>query len=128
MSQKKVIATEKAPNAIGPYSQGVESKNGFLFLSGQAPLEPSTGTLTEGTIKDKTHRVMKNLQAILEEAGLTFNNVVKTTIFCTDLANFKDINEVYGSYFEKPYPARSTVQVAALPLGIEVEIEMIAER
>jgi 2-iminobutanoate/2-iminopropanoate deaminase len=120
------ISTEKAPKAIGPYSQAISSGN-LLFLSGQIPIDPNTGKLVEGTIQDQTHRTMKNLKAVLEAAGTDFSHVVKTNIYLKDLANFKLVNEVYGSYFtDNMAPARATVQVSGLPLGAEIEIDMIA--
>jgi 2-iminobutanoate/2-iminopropanoate deaminase len=120
------IATDTAPKAIGPYSQAIAC-NGLLFLSGQIPLDPQTGQLVTGDIRIETARVMANLEAVLLEAGATFEDVLKTTIFLTDLADFAAVNEVYGKRFEDfAPPARSTVQVAALPRGARVEIEMIA--
>lgn len=123
----KKISTKKAPKAIGPYSQAIEAQ-GFIFLSGQIPLDPETGCLIdEADIAAQSHRVMKNIEAVLTASGVGFENVVKTTIFTTDLSKFSTINEVYGSYFIgfEP-PARSTIEVAALPLSADVEIEMIA--
>ena len=122
---KKEIVTKNAPNAIGPYSQAVEI-NGFVYTSGQIAIDPNIGKFINGTINEQTHQVMKNLSEVLKASGLTFNDVVKTTIFCTNLTDFGIINEIYGSYLQKPFPARSTVQVAALPLSASVEIEMIA--
>lgn len=121
---KSIISTTNAPAAIGPYSQAVKSQ-GFLFVSGQIPIDPATGTLIDGTIQDRTHQIMKNLTAIAVEAGADLNNVVKTTIFLTDLSDFAPVNEVYGSYFKQDPPARSTIQVAGLPLGSNIEIEAI---
>lgn len=121
----KPIATKDAPAAIGPYSQGVRFGN-FVFLSGQIPLDPATGALVEGDIAAQTERVMKNLDAVLKAAGAGFENVVRCTIYLTDLADFAKVNEVYGSRFPRNPPARATVQVAALPKGAKVEIDAIA--
>ncbi|ABB32549.1 endoribonuclease L-PSP [Geobacter metallireducens RCH3] len=122
---KEIIATDKAPKAIGPYSQAVKA-GGFLFLSGQIPLDPATGEFVPGGIREQTDRVMDNIAAVLAEAGLGFDAVVKTTIFLTDLANFGVVNEVYGSRFSAEPPARSTVEVKGLPRGALVEIEVLA--
>jgi len=122
---KKIISTNEAPAAIGPYSQAVRSGN-FLFCSGQIPLDPKSGQIVSGDIAAHTRRVLDNIAAVLRAEGLTFDNVVKTTIFLTDLADFQTVNEIYGSYFKQNPPARSTVQVAALPKGANVEIEVIA--
>jgi len=122
---KKGIATNKAPQAIGPYSQAVGIDN-FLFLSGQIALDPDTGELAKADIQLQTRSVMENLKAVLKAAGLTFDHVVKTTLFLTDMTQFPDVNEVYGSYFDQTPPARSTVEVAALPKGAMIEIEAIA--
>ena len=122
MRQK--VEADKAPKATGPFSQAIISGN-LVFTSGQVYLTPE-GKLLEGTIEEQTHQVMKNLQAILEEAGISFANVVKTTIYVTDMANYGKINEVYGSYFSDPFPARETVCVKELPLGAKLEISMIA--
>jgi 2-iminobutanoate/2-iminopropanoate deaminase len=120
------ISTKKAPAAIGPYSQAVRA-GGFVFLSGQIPLIPGTGQLLEGGIVEQTEQVMSNLAAVLEAAGLTFDHVVRTTIYLQDLGDFQAVNEVYGKRFTRPpQPARSTVQVAALPRGAKVEIDAIA--
>jgi 2-iminobutanoate/2-iminopropanoate deaminase len=123
--KREIISTEKAPAAVGPYSQGVKVNN-FIFTAGQIPLNPETGKLVEGGIKEQTRQVMENLANILKAAGTGLDQVVKTTIFTTDLADFADINQVYGSFFAGDPPARSTVQVAALPLGARVEIEVVA--
>jgi len=120
----KTISTDQAPAAIGPYSQGKISGN-LLFVSGQLPIDPSTGKMVESTIADRTHQILKNCTAIAKEAGVDLTKVVKTTIFLTDLANFQEVNEAYGSHFPEDPPARSTVQVAALPLGSDIEIEFI---
>lgn len=121
----KVINTNKSPAAIGPYSQGIKVDN-LLFISGQMPLDPNTGEIVSGTIKDQTVRAIENLKAILEEAGLTLDNVVKTTVFIKDMNEFANINEVYASYFTGTKPARSCVEVARLPRDVGVEIEAIA--
>jgi 2-iminobutanoate/2-iminopropanoate deaminase len=122
---KEIISTDKAPKAIGPYSQAVKA-GGFLFLSGQIPLDPATGEFVAGGIREQTERVMVNIAAVLAEAGVGFDAVVKTTIFLTDLANFGVVNEVYGSRFSAAPPARSTVEVKGLPRGALVEIEVLA--
>ncbi len=122
---KKIISTSEAPAAIGPYSQAVGSGN-FLFCSGQIPLDPKSGQIVSGDIATQTRRVLDNIGAVLKAEGLTFENIVKTTIFLTDLADFQTVNEIYGSYFKQQPPARSTVQVSALPKGAKVEIEVIA--
>jgi 2-iminobutanoate/2-iminopropanoate deaminase len=122
----QAISTKTAPAAIGPYSQAVRVA-GFVFLSGQIPLDPGTGQIVEGSIEVQTERVLDNLAAVLKAAGLTFDHVAKTTIFLTDLGDFQAVNEVYGERFtHTPQPARSTVQVSALPRGAKVEIEAIA--
>jgi 2-iminobutanoate/2-iminopropanoate deaminase len=126
MSMKKqIVATDRAPKAIGPYSQAVRS-NGLVFLSGQIPLDPATGQMIEGDIVAQTKRVMENLDAVLSAAGTSFVKVVRATIFLVDLVDFAKVNEVYGSYFPSEPPARATVQVAALPRGARVEIDLIA--
>lgn len=122
---KEIIETNEAPTPIGPYSQGVFAGNMF-FISGQVAKVAATGELIMNDIQSETRLVMENIGAILESAGLDFSYVVKTTIFMTDLNNFAAMNEVYGSYFSGEYPARETVQVSALPLGVNVEISMIA--
>ncbi len=122
---KVIIRTEKAPTAIGPYSQGVKA-NGFIFFSGQIPLEPSTGEVVLGDISIQTELVMKNIEALLTVTGIGFQDVVKTTIFLTNLADFGVVNEIYGRRFLENPPARSTVEVKALPKGVAVEIEVIA--
>lgn len=121
---KQKVETTKAPKAVGPYSQAIIDGN-LVMTSGQIHLTPE-GKLLEGTIEAQTHQVMKNLQAVLAAAGVEFKDVIKTTIYVTDLANYGKINEVYGSYFSDPFPARETVQVAALPLGAKVEISLVA--
>lgn len=122
---KNIIHTENAPAAIGPYSQAI-SVNGMLFISGQLPVNPTTGEMVEG-IEEATHQVMKNLEAILLEAGMDFSHVVKSSIFLKDMGDFVAMNDVYASYLQEGnYPARETVQVACLPKNVEVEISMIA--
>ena len=123
---KKIISTNEAPAAIGPYSQAVRSGK-FLFCSGQIPLDPKSGQIVSGDIAAQTRRVLDNIAAILRAEGLTFDNVVKTTIFLTDLGDFQTVNEIYGSYFKQSPPARSTVQVSALPKGAKIEIDAIAD-
>lgn len=120
---KTVIASENAPAALGPYSAGIASGN-LAFLSGQLGLDPSTGELAEG-VAAQAEQALKNIEALLTAAGATFGNVVKTTVFLADIADFNAVNEVYGARFTEPYPARSAVQVAALPKGALVEIECI---
>ena len=122
---KKIISTNEAPAAIGPYSQAVRSGS-FLFCSGQIPLDPKSGQIISGDIAAQTRRVLDNIAAVLRAEGLTFDAVVKTTIFLTDLGDFQTVNEIYGSYFKQDPPARSTVQVSALPKNANVEIEVIA--
>ena len=124
-NMKKAISTEKAPAAIGPYSQAIEV-NGFVYASGQLPIDPATGQFPEGGIKEQTRQSILNAQAILESEGLTLANVVKTTVFLADMDDFAAMNEVYASFFQAPYPARSAVAVKALPKGAMVEIECIA--
>jgi 2-iminobutanoate/2-iminopropanoate deaminase len=122
---KKVITTTQAPAAIGPYSQAIDTGN-LVFISGQIPIVPETGKLLEGDIRMQTEQVMKNIGAILEAAGLQFGNLVKCTCFLADIADFKEMNEVYGSYFTSGPPARAAFQVAKLPMGAKVEIDAIA--
>ncbi len=121
----KPVKTDTAPAAIGPYSQAIES-DGLLFVSGQTPIDPATGTLIDGGIAEQTARVLDNVKAILAAAGSDLDHVVKTTCFLQDMGNFAAFNEVYATYFGEVPPARSTVGVAALPLGAEVEVEVIA--
>ena len=123
--EKKIIRTDKAPAPIGPYSQAVMAGN-TLYISGQIALNPANGELVLGNIPDETHMVMKNLQAILNEAGMDFSNVLKTTIFLSNMNDFAQVNEVYGSYVKENPPARETVQVSVLPKQVNVEISMIA--
>jgi 2-iminobutanoate/2-iminopropanoate deaminase len=122
---KTIINTTNAPAPIGPYSQSVAA-NGFLFVSGQIALNPATGELVTSDVEAEARQVMANLQAILTEAGIDFSSVVKTTIFLKDMNDFARVNEVYGSYFTSNFPARETVQVAALPKNVNVEISVIA--
>lgn len=124
---KKVIATTKAPAAIGPYSQAVEV-NGMVFLSGQIPINPSTGEVVEGGITEQTTQVFENIKNVLAEAGLTTANIVKTTVFMADMAMFAEMNTVYAKYFDGAFPARSAVAVRALPKNVLVEVESIAVR
>ena len=122
---KRIISTTNAPQAIGPYSQAVEV-NDTLYISGQVPLEPETMKVVEGGIKEQTRQVMKNIGAILEVAGYSFSNVVKSTCLLSDMANFKAMNEVYGKFYQKDPPARAAFAVKELPLGVLVEIETVA--
>jgi reactive intermediate/imine deaminase len=121
---KQIVSTPAAPAAIGPYSQAVRAGN-TLWLSGQIPLDPVTKELVQGDIEAQTRRVFDNIKAVLSAAGASFDGVVKTTIFLTDLANFAVVNKIMAEYFREPYPARSTVGVAALPRGAQVEVECI---
>jgi 2-iminobutanoate/2-iminopropanoate deaminase len=123
--KREIIATNKAPAAVGPYSQAVRAGD-LLFTAGQIALDPATGRLVEGGIEDQTRRVLTNLSAVLEAAGTSLSHVVKTTVFLTDMGEFKAMNGVYAEFFPDAPPARSTVQVAALPLGSRVEIEAVA--
>ena len=124
---KQIVNTSSAPPPIGPYNQAIFTGN-LLFISGQICLDPLTGDLKNRNVQEETHQVMKNLSAILTQAGLSFANVVKTSIFITDMNKFSEINEVYANYFENNYPARETVQIAALPKFVSVEISMIAAK
>jgi 2-iminobutanoate/2-iminopropanoate deaminase len=123
---REAVNTDAAPAAIGPYSQAVRAGS-LLFISGQIPLDPESGAVVDGDITAQTHRVMQSLGAILRAAGADFSHVVRTTIFLTDLGNFAEVNDAYGSYFTDPAPTRATVQVAALPKGVSVEIDAIAQ-
>jgi len=123
--EKQIINTQYAPAPIGPYNQAVRTGS-LLFVSGQIPLDTATGNIISSGIQDETQKVMENLEAILKEAGLSFGNVVKSTIFITDMGQFAQINEVYGRYFPEQAPARECVQVAGLPKGVNVEISVIA--
>jgi len=122
---KQIIQTEKAPAPIGPYSQAVKA-GGFLFVSGQVAIDPATNDIIKGTVKEEAHRVMKNIESILKDANLTFQHIVKTTIFLSDMDLFAEVNEVYGSYFNGDFPARETVAVKGLPKGVNVEISVTA--
>ena len=123
---KTVVYTDNAPKPIGPYSQAIVASGSMLFVAGQVPLDPSTGQLVAGDIKAHTRQVMKNLENILKQAGTSFANVVKTTVFLKDMNDFPAMNEVYGEYFKEKPPARSTVEVARLPKDVRVEIDLIA--
>lgn len=125
MHHKKIIQTDKAPAAIGPYSQAVEA-NGMLFISGQVPINPANGKVVEGGIREQTEQVMKNIGAILETAGYDFSDVIKSTCLLSDMANFAAMNEVYGNYYKDEPPARAAFAVKTLPLEVLVEIETIA--
>ncbi|HPH36950.1 MAG TPA: RidA family protein [Sediminibacterium sp.] len=122
---KQVVKTVNAPAPIGPYNQAIKA-NGFVFLSGQVAFDPVTGALVQDNIAAETHQVMKNIEAVLKEAKLSFEHIVKTTIFLSDMALFAEVNEVYGTYFNGDYPARETVAVKGLPRGVNVEISMTA--
>ena len=119
------VATEHAPKAIGPYSQAVKA-NGLVYTSGQVALDPATGNLVEGSFEDQAHRVFRNLEAVLREAGSSFDRVLKATVFVTDLGNFQTLNTIYAQYFGDHKPARTTVEVKGLPKGAQVEIDLIA--
>ena len=125
MATKQIIKPAKSPTAVGPYNHAVRVGD-LLFCAGQIPIEPATGNLISGDIKAQTERVLENVKAILEDQKLTFTNVVKSTVFLTNLGDFAGMNEIYARYFMKDFPARSTIQVAALPKGANVEIEVIA--
>ena len=125
--EKKIINTTNAPDPIGPYNQAILVDN-TLYISGQVCIDPLTGNLKNKDLQEETHQVMHNLKAILQEARMSFNNVVKTSIFLTDMKRFSEVNEIYGKYFEADFPTRETVQVAALPKFVSVEISMIAVR
>jgi 2-iminobutanoate/2-iminopropanoate deaminase len=122
---KQVITTDRGPKAIGPYSQAIQA-NGFIFISGQIPLDPASGKLVEGDIRVQTERVMENLKGIVEAAGSSLDKVVKTSVFLKDMNDFAAMNETYGRYFPSNPPARATVEVARLPRDVRVEIELIA--
>ncbi len=121
---RQIIATDKAPKAIGPYSQAVAA-SGFLFTSGQLPIDPSTGQMVTGTIEDQAHQVFKNLSAIAQKADAGLADAVKTTVFLSDINDFKAVNAVYAQYFTEPFPARSAFQVGALPLNAGIEVEAV---
>ena len=122
---KRIIKTDQAPGAIGPYSQAVEA-NGTLYCSGQIAIDPVTGELRTESIEEETHQIMKNVSAVLQAAGYGLENVVKTSIFLSSMENFSTVNDVYASYFESDYPARETVEVSALPKYVNVEISVLA--
>ena len=122
---RQSVSTSQAPQAIGPYSQGIRA-GGLLFVSGQIPLDPATGVMVVGDIADQTRRVFQNLGEILKAAGASFDHVVRTTVYLADMGDFAAMNEVYGTYFSSPAPARSTIQAAALPRNARVEIDVIA--
>ena len=121
---KEIISTNKAPQAIGPYSQAVKTGN-LIFISGQVPINPETGDVVSGSIEDQTNQVIQNILNICEAAGHDLGSIVKLSIFLTDLGNFSIVNEVMKKYFSEPYPARATIEVSGLPLGVDVEIEAI---
>ncbi|CCZ44667.1 endoribonuclease L-PSP [Bacteroides sp. CAG:545] len=123
----KQISTQNAPAAIGPYSQAIEV-NGFVYASGQLPIDPATGAFPEGGVKEQTRQSILNVKAILEEAGLALSNVVKTTVYLADMGDFAAMNEVYSQFFAQPFPARSAIAVKALPKGALVEVEVVAAR
>lgn len=123
----KQISTQNAPAAIGPYSQAIEV-NGFVYASGQLPIDPATGAFPEGGVKEQTRQSILNVKAILEEAGLVLSNVVKTTVYLADMSDFAAMNEVYSQFFAQPFPARSAIAVKALPKGALVEVEVVAAR
>lgn len=127
MKTKTIVNTEKAPKAIGPYSQGI-CVNGLFVTSGQLPVNPATGKIESNDIKDQTRQSLKNIQAILEKGNLTFENVIKTTVFLADIQDFSEMNQVYAEFFPQNCPARSYFQVAALPMGAKVEIEVMCSR
>jgi len=122
---KKQVQTDKAPKAIGPYSQAIIADD-FVFCSGQIPIDPATGNIVEGSIEDQTRQVLKNLGAVLEAAGTSYDGVVKTTVFLQDMNDFAKMNAVYAEFFKAPNPARAAVQVARLPRDVKVEIEAVA--
>ena len=122
---REAVSTDAAPAAIGPYSQAIRAGS-LLFVSGQIPLDPKTGAMVDGDIAAQTHRVFANLKAILEAAGTSFNHVVRTTVYLADMNDFAKVNEIYGTYFSSPAPARATVQAARLPRDARVEIDVIA--
>lgn len=124
---KKVIETKAAPAPVGPYSQALEV-DGTLYCSGQVPIIPETGEVVTSSIEEQTKLVMKNAEAVLKQADYTWKDVIKSSIFLTDLGDFQKVNEIYATYFEQPFPARSCVQVAALPKGVDVEMEFLARK
>lgn len=124
MNDKKIIETPNAPAAIGPYSQAVFAGD-LLFVSGQLPIDPATGKMPEGEIQNRAHQAFKNAAAIAEAAGASLDKAVKTTVFLADMGDFQAVNAVYAEFFNAPFPARSAIQVAALPLGADIEVEVI---
>ena len=122
---KKIIQTDRAPKAIGPYSQGIQAEN-LLFLSGQIALDPKTGEMVKGDVREQTQQVLENIKGLLESQGLEMRDVIKVTIFLKEMGNFNQVNDVYAAYFSSVPPARSTVEVARLPRNAEIEIEAIA--
>ncbi|WP_232362531.1 RidA family protein [Desulfogranum mediterraneum] len=124
MTEKKVIETSAAPGAVGPYSQAIQANN-LLFTSGQLPIDPATGTIPEGAISLRAHQALKNLAAVIKAAGAGLEDVVKVSLFLADIKDFQEVNTVYAEYFQTPCPARSAYQVAALPLGADIEIEAV---
>jgi 2-iminobutanoate/2-iminopropanoate deaminase len=127
MIMKKVIATEKAPKAVGPYSQAVEA-NGFLYVSGQLPVDANTGEFVAGGVKEQAKQVLENIGHILQEAGYSFQDVVKSTVYLTNMADFAVMNEVYATFYKEPYPARVAFAVVGLPKGALIEIDVIASK
>jgi 2-iminobutanoate/2-iminopropanoate deaminase len=124
---KKVISTDKAPAAIGPYSQAIDT-GVFIYTSGQIPVDPSSGLVVQGGIEEQTKQVFENLRNVLEAAGSGLDQIVKTTVFLKDMGDFAKVNEIYATYFTTPYPARSCVEVAALPKGVMIEVEAVATK
>lgn len=125
MPSREIISTENAPKAIGPYSQGVRAGD-FVFVSGQIPIDPATGNIIEGGIRAQTRRVLENLSAVLEAAGSSLDNIVKTTVYLASMGDYAAVNEVYGEFFQGTKPARATVEVSRLPKDVDVEIDAIA--
>lgn len=124
---RRIAVTSEDGVTVGPYSQGIDT-GGLVFMSGQTPLDPATGRVVDGSIETQTRRCLDNLSAVVAAAGLTFEDVVKCNVFLTDIQDFAEMNAAYASYFSEPFPARTTVAVAGLPLGARVEIEMVAQR
>ena len=122
---KAAVKSQKAPQAVGPYSQAIKA-GGFIFLSGQIPIDPATGTLIQGGVAAETRQVLRNLEAVLKDAGASLDDVVKTTVYLKDISKFSDMNNVYAEFFREPYPARATVEVRDLPKGAQVEIDAVA--